>query len=143
MILNKPFNLDHIMKAHSKRILPAVFFALTFIVVSLFFYEGHGCGYEKQDVNYELVVRSKTHEKIRNYDKVILKSSNKASLTSFLTPQLFIKKPSLRLSIYRPAINYTMNWHPDLPSKHIISILQKTNRWHKSSDDEPSPYIFA
>ena len=143
MMFNKSFNFDYIMEAHSKRILPAVFFALTFIVVSLFFYEGDGCSYDKQDVNYELIVRSKTHERIQNYDRVILKSSNKASLTSFLTPQLFIKKPSLRLFIYRPVINYTMNWHPDFPSKHIISILQKTNRWHQSSDGEPSPYIFA
>jgi hypothetical protein len=46
-------------------------------------------------------------------------------------------RPSFR---YRPVIGRIINRHPDCPARHIISILQRKNCWHQSSDDEPLPH---
>ena len=39
--------------------------------------------------------------------------------------------------------NEIINRHLDFPSNLIISILQKKNHWHQSSEDEPSPHIYS
>lgn len=39
--------------------------------------------------------------------------------------------------------NEIINRHLAFPNSNTISIIQKKNHWHQSSDDEPSPRIYS
>jgi hypothetical protein len=133
------------MKKHSKYFLPLAFFAFIFILSNLFLYEdGVASPVNKvcaQDITrIELVVQYNTPDILKSLNNVSFTRSVEKS-SSFVSKYLLDNKISPPPFDRCPVIQAVMNWRLDFPTKHIISIIQKTNRWHQSSDDEPSHLI--
>jgi hypothetical protein len=133
------------MKEHLKKFLPLAFFAIIFILSNLFPYEeGQGSPINKacpQDITrIELVVQYNTPDILQSLNNVsFTRSCEKPS--SFVSRYLLDNNISLPPFNRCPVITPGMKWQLDDPTKHIISIIQKMNRWHQSSDDEPSHFI--
>lgn len=135
------------MKELSKKVIPLVFFTFIVILSNLFLYDdGLGSPVDKacpQDITrIELVVQSKTHYILENHNNVSFLRSVENPY-SFVCKNLLDNKTCPLPFHYCPVIIKVMKWHLDLPEKHIISVIQKTNRWHQSSDDEASHFIFS
>jgi hypothetical protein len=134
------------MKKHSKEVLPLVLIALIFNLSNLFLYEN--CVASPvyivctQDItSIKPAVQFKTldiHQSLNNVS--FTKSAEKSS--SFISKYLLDNKKSPLPFNRCLVINNLVKWRLDFPSKHIISINQKMNRWHESSDDEP-PHIIC
>jgi hypothetical protein len=135
------------MKEHSKKVLPLVFFALIFNLSILFLDENcagspiyQACA---QDITrIELIVQFKTPyilQSLNNgpFNKSVEKTASPVS--KYLLGNKISPPPFNRCLV----ISTLMKWHLGSPSKRIITILQKTNRSHQSSDDEPSPLIHS
>lgn len=135
------------MKEHSRKVLPLVLTALIFLSSNLFLYDDcAGSPVAKvcpQDITrIELVVQLKTPDIPQSHDELsFTKSHEKPS--SFISKYLSDNK--IRPSHFDrcQVIGSQMKWRLDFPSKRIISVIQKTNRWHQSSDDEASHFILS
>jgi hypothetical protein len=135
------------MKDHSKKVLPLVLFALIFISSNLFLYEdGLSSPVNKvcpQDITrIELVVQLKTPDIAQNYHNVTL-SKSREKPSSFISKYLSDNKIKPSHFDCCQVIGNLMKWRLDFPANHIISIIQKTNCWHQSSDDEASYLILS
>jgi hypothetical protein len=135
------------MKEHSKKVLPLVFLTFTFILSNLFLFEdGVASPVNKvcaQDITrIERVVQYNTPDILQSltnvpFNKSVQKTASSISkylLDNKINPQSFNRCM---------AISAAMKWRLGSPSRGIITILQKTNRSHQSSDDEPSLLIYS
>jgi hypothetical protein len=135
------------MKEHSKKVLPLVPFALIFILSNLFLYENCvGSPVYKasaQDITcIERVAQFKTSDILQSLNNVSLRKSVKkpsSIFSKYLSDNKISPPPFNRCLVIRPAMKRCL----DFPSKCIITIIQKMNRCHQSSDDEPSHFIFS
>lgn len=135
------------MNEPSKKILSSIFLVLTVFLFNAFLYDYDTRSpihpvYPQEITCIEFVLQPEDHDITQMKDDS--PSDNLGEESS-----LFPSKRSLNKEIYLlhfhgcPETNDIINRHLDYPANHIISTLQKKNLWHQSSDDEPSPYIYA
>lgn len=135
------------MEEHSKKDILLIFLATIVILSSIFLYEdGLDSPVDKacpQDITcIELVVQFHTPNIYENYNNVFF---DKSGEKFYLFNSKYLSNPEIcPLPFnYCPVIINIMKLFPDSSAKHIISIIQKMNRWHQSSDDEASHFIFS
>ena len=134
-------------KPQNKKLL--AFFLLTLLlVIQSFFYENDTCSPCNsvcfQDISYIGLDHQPDIPDIPElYSNSFLYENHDKDLSIYVLQH-----------ILKEEFNYLEPWEiwqnvilsaiqSDLPSSHIISILQRKNHWHQSSDDDPLPHIFS
>jgi hypothetical protein len=135
------------MHEPSKKILSSILLALTVFLVNVLLYDYDVCSpinqvYPQDITCIELVIQLEKPDIPQIHDDSPFTNLGEES-SSFISKHAFHNEIDLFRFSGSSETNDIINRHLDFPANHIISILQKKNHWHQSSDDEPSPHIYS
>ena len=135
------------MNEPSKKVLSPVFLVLTVFLFNVLLYDYDTCPPINpvcpQDITcIELVIQLEKPDIPQIHDDSPFNNKGEES-SSFISKHLLNNEISLLRFSGCQDTNNIINRHLDFPANHIISILQKKNHWHQSSEDEPSPHIYS
>ena len=135
------------MNEPSKKILSSIYLALTVFLFNVLLYDYDVCSPINQvcpqDITcIELVLQLEKPDISQIHDDSPFNKPGEESSSSISKHPLNNEISLLRFSGYQKT-NDIINRHLDFPANNIISILQKKNYWHQSSDDEASPHIHS
>jgi hypothetical protein len=135
------------MKEPPKKFSLLVFFALISLLFKVLVFDhganltiGEACLQDMAGI--ELVVQTDSPDKLLVYSDASFGNIGK-SAPSFGLQKISNVRISLPRFVKCLEIHGAVNRCPDSSAKHIITILQKMNHWHQSSDDDPSHLLSA